>query len=225
MKDRTIRVDMSNSREWNSGGKLFQFDHGLKLAVSGLDDLTNIPQFQFTNENMEKAITVIPDYSDGVYTADIPDIILMHPVDFVCYIYVEGTDDGGFGVTQYQINFKIQARNQPEGTIYTEDQISNYDLLVSMLQAKTIAAEGYVKDAEAWAAGTRDGNPVTSSDEAYHNNAKYYADLSSQKAGYMDFKIDEYGHLIYQKTSNMEHIDFVLQDGRLVALWPEIATP
>ena len=33
-----------------------------------------------------------------------------------------------------------------------------------------------VSDAEAWAVGTRGGTPVTSSDPAYHNNAKYWAD-------------------------------------------------
>lgn len=34
----------------------------------------------------------------------------------------------------------------------------------------------YARDSEAWAQGTRDGVPVGSSDPAYHNNAKYYAD-------------------------------------------------
>ena len=33
-----------------------------------------------------------------------------------------------------------------------------------------------VSDAEAWAAGTRNGSPVSSSDPAYHNNAKYFAE-------------------------------------------------
>ena len=33
-----------------------------------------------------------------------------------------------------------------------------------------------VSDAEAWANGTRNGVPVESSDPAYHNNAKYWAD-------------------------------------------------
>ena len=33
-----------------------------------------------------------------------------------------------------------------------------------------------VSDAEAWANGTRNGVPVSSSDPAYHNNAKYWAD-------------------------------------------------
>ena len=33
-----------------------------------------------------------------------------------------------------------------------------------------------ILEAEAWAAGTKDGEPVESSDPQYHNNAKYYAE-------------------------------------------------
>ena len=40
----------------------------------------------------------------------------------------------------------------------------------------------YVRDAEAWAAGTRDGEPVGSSDETYHNNSKYYAEQAGNSA-------------------------------------------
>lgn len=40
------------------------------------------------------------------------------------------------------------------------------------------AAENSALDAEAWAVGERDGEPVTDQDETYQNNAKYYA-LSS----------------------------------------------
>ena len=32
---------------------------------------------------------------------------------------------------------------------------------------------------EAWAVGTRGGNPVSAGDDTYHNNAKYYAQLQS----------------------------------------------
>lgn len=35
--------------------------------------------------------------------------------------------------------------------------------------------QGYAEDSEAWAKGTRDGVDVPSTDPAYHNNAKYYA--------------------------------------------------
>lgn len=37
-------------------------------------------------------------------------------------------------------------------------------------------AANHRRNAEAWARGTKDGTPVTSSDEQYENNAKYYAE-------------------------------------------------
>ena len=41
------------------------------------------------------------------------------------------------------------------------------------------SAESDASDAEAYGAGTRGGNPVGSTDPAYHNNAAYYADQAS----------------------------------------------
>lgn len=38
----------------------------------------------------------------------------------------------------------------------------------------------YIDDSEAWARGTRGGEAVSSTDETYENNAKYYAEQSSQ---------------------------------------------
>ena len=38
-------------------------------------------------------------------------------------------------------------------------------------------------NAEAWANGTKDGTPVSSSDPAYHNNAKYYSDSMAATIG------------------------------------------
>ena len=40
----------------------------------------------------------------------------------------------------------------------------------------------YVRQSEAWAVGTKDGEPVSSSDETYHNNSKYYAGQASDSA-------------------------------------------
>lgn len=38
------------------------------------------------------------------------------------------------------------------------------------------------EDSEAWAKGTRGGTPVSSSDPAYHNNSKYYAESAATDA-------------------------------------------
>ena len=40
----------------------------------------------------------------------------------------------------------------------------------------------WVTEAEAWAVGQRDGVDVPSTDETYHNNAKYYAQAAAQSA-------------------------------------------
>lgn len=42
--------------------------------------------------------------------------------------------------------------------------------------------EEAVELAEAWAKGTKDGTPVSSSDPTYHNNAKYYSETSDNRA-------------------------------------------
>lgn len=43
-------------------------------------------------------------------------------------------------------------------------------------------SEGFSEDSEAWARGTRNGTDVESSDEAYHNNSKYFSELSEASA-------------------------------------------
>lgn len=40
----------------------------------------------------------------------------------------------------------------------------------------------YIEEAEAWARGTKDLEPVSSSDAQYHNNSKYYSEQASNFA-------------------------------------------
>ena len=70
---------------------------------------------------------------------------------------------------------------------------------------------------EGFAVGEQSGEPVTSESPYYNNNAKYYAEQAEQaagQAGYMFFYIDEHGHLIYERTENVD-VDFVLENGHL----------
>ena len=58
-----------------------------------------------------------------------------------------------------------------------ETQISETDLpLIEQALEDLPLVEAYKKEAEAWAAGTIDGQAVPSTAEQYHNNAKYYAE-------------------------------------------------
>lgn len=62
----------------------------------------------------------------------------------------------------------------------------------------------------------------------YRDEAQEYAQASAASAdraeqaattaGYMAFHIDDSGHLVYQRTDNVD-IDFELEDGRLIAIW------
>lgn len=40
----------------------------------------------------------------------------------------------------------------------------------------------YIQEAEAWARGTKNSTPVSSTDPQYHNNAKYYAEQAKDSA-------------------------------------------
>ena len=42
------------------------------------------------------------------------------------------------------------------------------------------------------------------------------AEQSAEDAGYMEFHIDNNGHLIYERTSNVDQIDFTLVNGHLI---------
>ena len=53
------------------------------------------------------------------------------------------------------------------------------------------------------------------------NDAVDRAEQIASNLGYIGMYIDENGHLIYVRTSNVENIDFELVDGRLIAIWPE----
>lgn len=105
-------------------------------------------------------------------------------------------------------------------------------------------ARGYASDAQTYAenASTSASNASTSEDnakvselnaEAYKNQAQLSAESASASAteaeewadkaeqaasdaGYMEFHIDDNGHLIYEHTNNVDDIDFELVNGHLI---------
>lgn len=83
-------------------------------------------------------------------------------------------------------------------------------------ESATFAANK-ASDAEAWAVGQRGGTDVESSDPAYHNNSKFYADEAAHsvaQGGYIVTAIED-EHLVI-KLVNYEDIQFVVNDERLV---------
>ena len=81
--------------------------------------------------------------------------------------------------------------------IFSEDKaqiesIDEYAILNSLIyDAENVinTAQNFVKDAEAWANGTRDNIAINESDEAYNKNSKYWADRAENVAKSMVFSI------------------------------------
>jgi hypothetical protein len=59
------------------------------------------------------------------------------------------------------------------------------------------SGQSYIQGSEAWAVGQRGGVDVGSSDETYHNNAKYWSGISggyaSEASGYKDTAVSKAG--------------------------------
>lgn len=70
------------------------------------------------------------------------------------------------------VNFILRVEPSPinENTIISDTDLPDIIAL----------AEAQMLNAEAWAAGTKDGVPVTSDDPQYENNAKFYSEESSR---------------------------------------------
>ena len=64
-----------------------------------------------------------------------------------------------------------------------QEEVQNAKEQVSLAEQEVSNAQGKVEDAEAYAKGTRNGVAVGSSDPAYQNNAKYFADQAKETIG------------------------------------------
>ena len=62
-----------------------------------------------------------------------------------------------------------------KGLSDVDDRVIELGSTVMEIGPKIAKAEEYALDSEAWAVGTRDGVPVSSDDETYENNAKWYS--------------------------------------------------
>lgn len=63
-----------------------------------------------------------------------------------------------------------------------ENPLDGVDISETEIPGIVSLAEEQVEEAEAWAKGTKGGNPVTSDDPQYDNNAKYWSDRAAQYA-------------------------------------------
>ena len=110
----------------------------------------------------------------------------------------------------------IQSEAARDAAIAAKEAAETAQAGAETAQGKAEAAQAAAEASEANAAAS-EANAAASAEAAETSADR--AEQAAQEAGYMDFYIDDDGHLIYQRTDNVEHVDFELQDGRLIALW------
>lgn len=119
-------------------------------------------------------ITMITTDGD-VYTADVGSMIKTNTLANTSEItWSVSTDedgnktwtpaivDGGITASKLQPNFLADCQSAKQDA-----------------QTASTTAVSKASDSEAYACGTREGQPVAESDPAYHNNAKYYKDMAN----------------------------------------------
>lgn len=92
------------------------------------------------------------------------------------------------------LNFilEVEQAGIADDTIISETDISMIEQAIELAervpeiiqecQEYVVASNESAEDAEAWAKGTRNGTAVTSTDETYHNNSKFYSEQAATSA-------------------------------------------
>lgn len=181
----------------DSGEFLFTWQNGTTLAV----DL-NIEKIPVSFSMSPQGVITMTTEDGTQYTADVGSLIKTYSFTDSSVI--------DFTVTTDASGNKTVTADIVDGSITGQKLQPNY--LADCVSAKTDAetaeglAEDSAEDSEAWANGTRNGVPVTSSDPAYHNNSKYWSEQSNPTSlvGLTDTDINNPTNgqtLIYNSTS------------------------
>ena len=193
-----------------------QWDVDRALLISGTEVQ---PSLRFANDKLTRALVVVAEEHEDGWLCKVPNFMLQFCGPMAVSVF-EQTEDEGREI--YAVCYPVQPRMKPQDYTY-EENIGYVNWVTKSQEAEELLEQMRVAvtarlDAEAWAVGTRDDEPVAEDDETYENNAKYYANALDQRAaeaGFMFFAINEDGDLIYTRTPNIPY-QFALVNGDLV---------
>ena len=139
-----IDVQLGNNKYQKINGVLYQYDHGLKQRIAGLEE-NRAFSVQYGYLGLKETLSVVPTLEGEFYLADIPDVLLFQNKELQCYVYVEENDSG---VTVYEIDMTIMPRTKPADSQYTPQQIENYDALIAEVNDLRNDIQDAIDDAE-----------------------------------------------------------------------------
>lgn len=173
---------------------LWQWDYGMTLVFKGL----SLPEYytvHFANQPMSGEAKKQLGGSEGVI---IPDEYLTTGLPVYAWVYLhEGESDGE---TVYMVEIPVQKRPKPTEEEPTPAQQTLIEQAIAALTENVGKSEAAAEAAE------------SAAEEAESSAER--AEQAAKDAGYMFFHIDERGHLIYNRTSNVL-VDFYILDGHL----------
>lgn len=140
--------------------------------------------------------------SGNVVTADLTEV--MTQVSGRTRIQFVVTGQSGRTGT-FVFFLEVQASALPNDSELSQSDFSMVEEAIEMIQQSVSdaaesaqesagsaqASSDSAEDSEAWAKGTRDGEPVESTDETYHNNAKYWAEQAASSASHGGHTIED----------------------------------
>lgn len=188
---------VSSSEDPADDDPQFTLDNKKRLVL--VPGSQNLLAIQFDNES-EVVTFKFPRYQEGVdLSTKTPYVNYRRPQagdlgKSLC-TFDEIVDDTIYfswlidaNVTNYEGTIKFQVEFSDQAGYRWQSQIGELPILTSIyntglepyapsfLETILNQMQGYARDSEAYAVGTRNGTPVTSGDPAYHRNAKYFAD-------------------------------------------------
>ena len=160
-----------------------------RVAQNGVDlsALTFRLDLKYANDTYDTVI--LSKEIEGEYIVLTWEILsAVQQIPGTLYIAIRATDGeatvrwASFGAAMY-----VERHLNTPGS-YTGDLTEIEQMELDHAYFKSVIQEleshlDYAHDAEAWATGNRNGEAVPSTDETYHNNAKYYKDQAANGAG------------------------------------------
>ena len=155
---------------------LWQWNRGQVLMIEGIE-LPTVFKIHFSNS---PAVGTSKARVGSASGTQIPNEYLESGKTVYAFFWLSESES--VAETLYRIDIPVAKRPEPTDEEPSLEEESEIDGLIAALNAGVKAAEGSAEDAEAWAVGERNGEPVTSEDETYENNARFYAGEAEEQA-------------------------------------------
>lgn len=164
------------------GSSIYTIPSGASITINGLKADGKAFIYNMDDKIAEGSSENVVSFSGSTITIKTTQQMTAVDGDVECQIRISESGHD-IGILNFIMN--VQINPAADGDISETDIPSIIAIATEQMERAEAAADSASADAldsEAWAKGTRGGSPVGSSDPAYHNNAKHYAEDAGQSA-------------------------------------------